>query len=122
MVNSYKPNSKASWSRESKSLPPDFDSSLSFVPPESDVACKKTWRLKLSRIRSVMHSLDVKRAVGPDGVSPHILKHCCAELSHPICILFHRVYKSGQFPPSWKVSRITPVQKVLSPIQSSIVQ
>jgi len=56
---------------------------------------QKTWRLKLSRIRSVMRSLDVKKAVGSDGVSPLILKHCCAELSHPIYILFRRVCKSG---------------------------
>jgi len=58
-----------------------------------------------------MYSLDVKKAVGPDGVSPHILKHCCAELIYPICILFRHVCKSGQFPLSLKVSRITPVYK-----------
>jgi len=70
----------------------DFDSSLSFVPLESDEVNKKTWRVKLSRVRIVMCSLDVTKAVGPDGIGPYILKYCCAELCHPVCILFHHTY------------------------------
>ena len=43
--------------------------------------------------------------------SPYILKYCCDELCHPVCLLFRRVCRSGEFPLSWKVSRITPVYK-----------
>jgi len=60
----------------------------------------------------VLRSLDVNKAVGPDDISPHILKKfCCNELCHPICLWLRRVSRSGEFSPSWKVSRITPVYK-----------
>ena len=102
----------ASYFAGKLSLSADFDSALSTVPPqESNVICKKSWRVKLSRVCSVLSSLDVKKAVGSDGVSPHILKHCANELCYPVCLLFRRVCKAGEFPLSWKVSRITPVYK-----------
>ena len=104
-------DSLASYFASKLSLSPDFDSSLSTVPQESDVTYKKSRRVKLSKVCSVLRSLDVKKAIGPDGVSPYILKYCCDELCHPVCLLFHHVCRSGEFPLSWKVSRITPVYK-----------
>ena len=59
----------------------------------------------------VLSSLDVKKAVGPDGVSPYILKGCCNELCLPVHILFSHVCRSGEFPLSWKLSRIVPGYK-----------
>ena len=38
----------------------------------------------------MLRSLDVKKAVGPDGVSPYILKYFCDELCRPVCLLFRR--------------------------------
>ena len=49
--------------------------------------------------------------MGPDGVSPYILKYYCSELCVPLNVLFSHVCRSGEFPLSWKVSRITPVYK-----------
>ena len=43
--------------------------------------------------------------------SVYILKYCCDELCHLICLLFHWVCWSGEFLLSLKVSRITPVIK-----------
>jgi len=101
----------ASYFASKLSLSPDFDSSSSTVPQEPDATYKKSWRVKPSKIHSVLSSLDVKKVVGPDGVSPYILKYCCAELCYPVCLLFRRVCRSGEFPLSWKVSHITPVYK-----------
>jgi len=65
----------ASFLQKTLSLSPDVDSSLSFIPLESGVVCKKALEgYKLSSVCSVMHSLDVTKAVVPDGVSPYILK------------------------------------------------
>jgi len=104
-------DSLASYFANKLSFSPDFDSSSSIVPPESGVIHWKTWRVKLSKVRSVLRSLDVNKAVGPDDISPYILKFCCNELCHPICLLFRHVSRSWEFPPSWKVSCITPVYK-----------
>ena len=59
----------------------------------------------------MLRSLDVKKAIGPDGVSPYILKYCCDKLCYPVCLLFRRVCRSGKFPLSWKVSHFIPVYK-----------
>ena len=67
--------------------------------------------MKLSKVYNVLGSLDVNKAVGPDGISPHMLKYCCIEFCLPLTILFTRIRRSGDFPLSWKVSRITPVYK-----------
>jgi len=88
-------NSLASYFTNKLSLSPDFDSSSSIVPPESGVIHRKTWRVKLSKVRSVLRSLDVNKAVSPDDISPYILKFCCNKLCHPICLLFRRVSRSG---------------------------
>ena len=76
-------DSLASYFANKLSFSPDFDSSSSIVPPESGVIHRKTWRVKLSKVRSVLRSLDVNKAVGPDDISPHILKFCCC---HPILL------------------------------------
>jgi len=102
----------ASYFSGKLSLSANFDPNLSVVPPEvSNVTYKKFWRVKLSKVHSVLRSVDVKKAVGPDGVSPYILKYCCEELCYPVCLLFHRVCRAREFPLSWKVSHITPVYK-----------
>ena len=65
--------------------------------------------MKLSNVRDVLDSLDVKKAVGLDGISPYMLKYCCNEFGLPLTILFTRVCRSGEILLSWKVSRVTPV-------------
>ncbi|CAN0040516.1 unnamed protein product, partial [Heterosigma akashiwo] len=58
-----------------------------------------------------MQSPDVRKSVGPDGVSPRVVKHCGRQLARPLTRLFQKVGKSGEFPRSWKVARVTPVYK-----------
>ena len=78
---------------------------------ESVVSPKRSWRIKLSKVRHVLCGLDVTKAVGPDGVSPRLLKNCCLELCHPLFLLFRRVSSEAIIPASWKIARITPVYK-----------
>ena len=105
-------DSLASYFAGKLSLSTDLIQILFTVPPEVyNVTYKKPWRVKLSKVHSVLRSLNVKKAVGPDGVSPYTLKYCCDELCYPVYLLFHRVCRAGEFPLSWKISRITPVYK-----------
>ena len=102
----------ASYFVEKLSLSADFDPSSSTVPSELlEVSYKKSWRVKPSKVRSMMQTLDVKKTVGSDGVSLYILRYCCDELYYPVCSLFRNVCRAGEFPSSWKVSHITPVHK-----------
>ena len=67
----------------------------------------------LSKVQHMQCSLDVAKAVGPDGVSPHDrpLKNYYLGLCHLLFLLFHRVsFKAIMrtiFPASWKIARIT---------------
>ncbi|CAM9956143.1 unnamed protein product, partial [Heterosigma akashiwo] len=40
-----------------------------------------------------------------------VLKHCARQLARPLTRLFQKLDKSGEFPRSWKVARVTPVYK-----------
>jgi len=63
-----------------------------------------------SKIIKVLGSLDIKKEVGPDGVSCHMLRCCSKEL----CFLYYLhayMWVWGEIPSSWKVSHITPVHK-----------
>ena len=84
-------DSLASYFADKLSLSPNFDPSLSIVPPVIDVIYRKTWRVKFSMVCSMLRSIDVNKAVDPDDISPYILKYCCKELCHPVCLLFHQV-------------------------------
>ncbi|CAM9952927.1 unnamed protein product, partial [Heterosigma akashiwo] len=64
---------------------------------------------RLQNSSKLLQSLDVRKSVGPDGVSPPVLKHCAQQLARPLTWLFHKVGKSAEFPSSWKVARVTPV-------------
>ena len=69
------------------------------------------FKITLREVSKVLQSLDVRKSVGPDGVSPRVLKHCARQLARPLTRLFQKVGKSGEFPRSWKVARVTPVYK-----------
>jgi len=71
----------------------------------------RQFRIKKSRVRSLLLSLDVNKSIGDDGLSPRILKSCAQPLSGPLTSLFRKICRQSIFPASWKISRITPVFK-----------
>ena len=86
------------------------------VPPLEQLpdGAKRLRGFKLTRamvakvLRSLLNEL---KSVGPDGVSPRLLKHCAKELARPLTNLFQKVTRAAEFPKSWKVARVTPVYK-----------
>ena len=70
---------------------------------------KMSWQVTPSKVRRVMQTLDMKKAVSSDGVSPYIFNYWCDELYFPVCSPFQNVCRAGELPSSWKVSCVTPV-------------
>ena len=64
-----------------------------------------------SRVKSLMKTLDTSKAVGPDGISPLILRQCCDELALVYATLFNTCMKQGYWPQAWKSARVVPVHK-----------
>ena len=71
----------------------------------------RQFRIKKSRVHSLLLSLDVNKSIGDDGLSPRIFKSCAQPLCGPLTSLFRKICRQSIFPASWKLSRITPVFK-----------
>ena len=62
-------------------------------------------------VRRYLRGVNVRKAPGPDGVSPHLLKHCADELTTPLTNIFQRCLATRTWPSQWKEARVTPVHK-----------
>ena len=71
--------------------------------PPPILSCRKVCRVLLN--------LDTKKAFGPDGIPPRVLKECARELSPVLSRLFRLILKTGIYPSSWKHVLVQPVPK-----------
>ena len=62
-------------------------------------------------VRRLMKNCNPKKAPGPDGVSPRILKLCADQLSYIFSVIFNLSFKQMIVPTCWKTSAIVPVPK-----------
>ena len=62
-------------------------------------------------VYNLLRSLDEKKAVGPDGISPRLLRGCAKELAPPLTILFNNCIRAKRWPRLWKISQVVPVHK-----------
>ena len=60
-------------------------------------------------VESVLQTLKIGKASGPDGISNRILKELSHELSSPYCSLFNQSLRSGTFPSPYKDANVSPV-------------
>ena len=65
--------------------------------------------------------LQVKRnkAMGPDSISPRIIKEFAYELTEPVRKIFNKSLSTGEVPILWKCSNIIPIPKVKQPLCES---
>ena len=75
------------------------------------MVCLSLFTLTQEEVKGQMKRLNVKKASGPDGISPRVLKMCADQL----CGIFHTLFSLSlekcQIPTSWKTSCIIPVPK-----------
>ena len=62
-------------------------------------------------VESVLKSLALGKASGPNGLSNRILRELSNELSTPFCSLFNQSLRSGTFPTQYKEANVCPVPK-----------
>ena len=67
--------------------------------------------IKVSRhkIKELLKNLKERKAIGPDGVSGHVLKECREQLIKPICDIIESSVKQGKVPNEWKRAEIIPI-------------
>ncbi|KAK3855374.1 hypothetical protein Pcinc_038223 [Petrolisthes cinctipes] len=62
-------------------------------------------------VKKKLKKLDGRKATGPDGVSPLILKECTDVLFKPITDIFLTSLETGSIPSDWRRANITPIHK-----------
>ena len=68
-------------------------------------------RLSEFEVESVIKTLVIGKASGPNGLSNRILRELSSELAIPFCSLFNQSLRSGTFPGSYKEANVCPVPK-----------
>ena len=83
-------------------LPPNID------PPENNLNSIST---SPHEVESILKSLQLGKASGPDDISNHILKKLATPLSGPFSNLFNFSLATGKVPLLWKEANVTPIFK-----------
>ena len=79
-------------------------------PPPSDSFIPKIKILK-SDVIHTLSGLNSRKAYGPDGVPPIVLKNCASVLAPCLVKLFQLCLSTSTFPSCWKYAYIQPVPK-----------
>ena len=87
---------------------PSFDGTQETPTPKQKL---RGIKLTKDKVLKALKELDKNKAVGPDGISPWILKECADELCHPIFLIFTSSLQQGKLPQIWKKANITPLYK-----------
>ena len=78
---------------------------------ESYVLEMPTITVEQCEILDLLKGLDVRKAMGPDGVNGWILKECADQLVKPIYEMVMHSLISGELPIEWKSANIIPIYK-----------
>ena len=62
-------------------------------------------------VESILKTLPLAKASGPNGLSNRILRELSKELSVPYCSLFNQSLRAGIVPFSYKEANVCPVPK-----------
>ena len=62
-------------------------------------------------VRTILSSIPVHKACGPDGVSARIVRECSHELSVPLAKICSLSLSQGTFPQRWKEANVFPILK-----------
>ena len=67
--------------------------------------------LAADEVKSVLKSLPVGKASGPDGISNRVLKELADQIAMPLSLLFNQSIVNGKIPADWKEAYVSPVPK-----------
>ncbi|XDV33499.1 hypothetical protein PO909_003895 [Leuciscus waleckii] len=71
--------------------------------------------LTVNQVRGELRRLKMRKAAGPDGISPRLLRSCADQLCETLQYMFNLSLRLGQVPQLWKTSCLVPVPKTPHP-------
>ena len=63
------------------------------------------------RVLEILKTLDIKKAVGIDGLDTKLLKEAAPIVSEQLTRMFNFSLRTGQIPNEWKTAKVTPIHK-----------
>ena len=67
--------------------------------------------VSVTGVQKLLAGLDTNKSMGPDGLSPIILKECASEISPMLTFIFNQSLKSGILPDDWLKANIFALHK-----------
>ena len=67
--------------------------------------------IQVDEVLKILKKLDVSKAIGPDGLSPRVLKECCHQIASPLCYIFSVSLAAGKLPSQWLDTNGVPALK-----------
>lgn len=89
---------------------PDHNSTLPDLPAFNGTPLSSLV-LYPHEVESVLQTLPVGKAAGPDGINNRILKELSKEIAPPLCSIFNQSLNQGSVPDIWKVAHVCPIPK-----------
>jgi len=59
----------------------------------------------------LLSKLDVKKSLGPDDISPHVMKETSDELAPVLTFIFNQSLSTGEVPDDWCIANIFALHK-----------
>ncbi|XP_069175649.1 uncharacterized protein [Procambarus clarkii] len=78
-------------------------------------AIMEKFDLNRDEVKPNLLELAVTKAVGPDRISPWIIKECAGALSAPLAMMYNRSLESGDIPKIWKTANVVLIYKKKEP-------
>src|ERR1700755_1786560 len=63
------------------------------------------------RVHGILKSMNVRKASGPDGIPPRVLRECASELAPSLVQLFSLCLNTSTFHQCWKRAIVQPISK-----------
>ncbi len=62
-------------------------------------------------VYKVLKNMDPNKALGPDNISPRVLKECASSLAPSLTKFFNLTLRKGSLPDQWKCANVVPIHK-----------
>ena len=96
------------------------DSHIPLQPDDVIIENKlSTFETNAEEVYEELKKLDISKAVGPDLISPIVLKQLAASLCHPLAHLYNKEVRERKHALIWKISNVAPIFKKDDPHEVS---
>ena len=96
---------------QSQTILDDSNAVLPELPPPSYHTQLNRIIITPLEVESILKTLKLGKASGPNGLNNRVLKELSKELSSPLCSLFNQSLNCGVLPASYKIAHVSPIPK-----------